>query len=477
MVHFLGLEDFGIYNLLAGIVVMLAFLKATMASASQRFLSVDLGKNNYAHTKELFYLLFIIHLIFAFFLTVTIDVVGTILVQNALNIPQYKIGVSIVVIHLMALSTGVTILCVPYDALLISRENILYISIFLILESLFNILAIYILSFFEESSRLMIYSSETVIISLVVFLIRIAYNKRYPETKFHYHLIKDWSLMKEISKYMSWNMISSLFVMARNQGFSIAFNIFGGVLVNSAYGIANQVNALVSYATEAMMQPLRPQITKIESSGNHTQSMTMVLFSTKMILALVTIIIIPLIVNMDYILEIWLDEIPQYSVSFCNILLLSAYGYSFSICLKALVEATGQVKNLFVIIGYFHLLSLVIALLLLMFGYGMVWAYSIVAVEEFIGSCYRIFLAKKIVGLNPLMYIRKIAIPSLGCFFLLLVLLLFVKEYVGNFTYLLVALLITILFVITIFYLFIFDTTEKGFILSIIKRISGQLRR
>lgn len=462
LVKYLGLEDFGIYNLLSGIVVMLAFLKATMASASQRFISVSLGKEDVCKTRELFYLLISLHLFFAFIATGFIDIIGCLFVQNVLNIPEGKFGISFVVIHTMAISTGLSIIRVPYDALLISKENILYLSIFLILESLLNIFAIVLLAYCSDSSKLIVYSVESVLIILISSIIVVVYNLRYKETHFKFHKIKDWTYVKEISRYMGWNVISSLFCLIRNQGFSVLFNIVGGVVINSAYGVANQVNSLVSYAIEAMMQPLRPQITKTESSGNRFKSLNIVSFSTKVILALLTLLIIPLVVNMNYILSVWLETVPEYTVSFCNILLFSTFAYAYSLSIKAHIEATGNVKNLFAVIGYMHIFALGIAIILVCYGISVVWAYSIIILEEVAASSYRIYLANSITGLNIIDFVKKIMVPSFLCFISLYGLIEFAHIMLSNFVGLLLSFFFSFIMVPTIYYTCIFNDSEKN---------------
>ena len=197
----LGLESFGLYNLLAGIVVMLAFFKATLASTSQRFLSVSMGKNNIEGTKEIYYFLYVIHIIMALVIFILIDIVGVVLVQNVLNIPEGQENTAIVLIHTMAISTSITILSVPNDALLISRENLFVLSLILIIESVLNLVAAYSLQWFHTESRLTIYAIMVVVYMLFTFVLRHIYVRKYQETHVSIHRIKDWTIIKEISNF------------------------------------------------------------------------------------------------------------------------------------------------------------------------------------------------------------------------------------------------------------------------------------
>lgn len=462
LVKYLGLEDFGLYNLLAGVVVMLAFFKATLASTSQRFLSVSLGKNNPEDTKEVFYLLSILHAAMAIAIILIIDVVGIVLIENFLNIPIGKEYAATVVVHTLAVSTGVTIICVPHDALLISKENIPMLSLFLVVESLMNILSAYMLIFIDAENRLTSYALLTLGYMFLALVLRVLYNRRYVETHVKWHKIIDFSLFKNIFKYTGWSTISSVFYLARNQGYAILFNLTGGVIVNSAYGIANQVNALVSYATEALMQPLRPQIMKAESNGDRNKSVEIVIFSAKVLQLLLTLIIAPLIVYIDIILNIWIHDVPEYAVAFCRILLVAAYFISFSNGIKSLLEAYGDVKALFSVVGYFHIATLIASTILIVFNISITLAYSIIILEEILCTMFRIMLAKKKISIDALNFIKSLVIPCILVFLFSIILLFIIFTLTDNILCNIMNYLFTVYISILAYNKYIFNIRESS---------------
>jgi len=395
---------------LAGIVAMLAFLKANMASTSQRFLSVSIGKGNLSNTKEIFYMLFVMHLAIALLVLLSVDTVGLILVRDVLNIPPCKVDVACMVIHTMAITMAFTIMMVPYDAMLISRENIPALSFFLVLETLLNVVSITLVGFLHEN-RLMYYVTLLTLTTICTLILRILYTRRYLESRFKFHRIEDYSVIKSVSSYLGWSTVSSLFVLLRNQGYAFIFNIVGGVIVNSAYGIANQVNALVTYCVEALMQPIRPQIMKNESAGNQEKSIHITLFSTKCILFISTIVIVPLFVFINEVLRLWIADVPPHCASFCRILLIYAYIFCFSNGIKALIESGGEVKGLFVVPGFAHLVTIVVAIALAYFKVSVEIVFSMLILEEMVCCFYRIYLAKRQYDIGIKKYIYRIFIP------------------------------------------------------------------
>ena len=461
LVRFLGLEDFGLYNLLAGTVAMLAFLKANMSATSQRFISVSLGKGNQKDTSEVFYTLFILHFIFALFVLILVDVVGIVLVENVLNINPNMIGVASIVVHTMAVTTAITIMCVPYDSVLISHENILALSVFLVLEAICNIVSILLVDIFK-GNHLIFYTIVSSSFVFFIFITRIVYTRKYGETLFCFHKIHDFSVVKSIGSYMGWSTISSVFILFRNQGYAFLFNLVGGVIVNSAYGIANQVNAIVTYCVEAIMQPIRPQIMKKESSGEIENSIALTLFSTKCILMICSFVIIPLFVFIDEILQIWIVEVPLYCASFCRLLFINAYFFCFTNGIKALIESGGNVRGLFMIPGVVHLMIIITASLLAYNDVSIVICYSLIIVDQLICCCFRVHLLNKQYQVSPKVFYLKIFLPCVTSMFLCLAICTFIDMQVQSFTIaLIIVLLSEVLIVPSFFYIFILSFKER----------------
>jgi O-antigen/teichoic acid export membrane protein len=393
----LGVEDFGLYNLLAGIVTMLAFFKVAMANSSQRFISVSLGRNDNS-TKNIFYTSFLMHLLVGFLVVLCILVGGNLIVHFVLNIPEGKNVVAHIIVCLLSFSTLLTVISVPYDSIMISKENIPVLSLFVVLDALLILVAAYSIGFYS-GNRLIFYSMVIVVGSLILFGGRIMVGRYlYEETRFSFHKIENLTLLFSLLKYAGWNVVSSFLVIVRNQGFAILFNLAGGVAVNAAYGIANQVNSLFNYCSEALMQPNRPLIMKAYGAGENEKSIAIGLFVTKIILLISAFVFVNLFVNMEFILAIWLGSVPQHAAYFCRVILCASFFVQMSQGAKTLVESTGNVKELFAHIGYFHLISLVV-------GVGIFWATDSILfsflpmmLEEFVGSLYRIYLAKKYNG-------------------------------------------------------------------------------
>lgn len=461
LVRCLGLEGYGLYSLLSGIVVMLAFFKATLASTSQRFLSVSMGKGVLENTQEMYYNLYVIHTVMSLLILLIVDIFGVLLVNYVLNIPAGQESVAVMLIHTMAVSTAITILSVPNDALLIAKENLLALSMIVILESVLNLGAVYSLNRIAPNDRLSMYAQLVVSYIFITFVVRHIYVRRYQETHVRIHKLYDFGIIKEIVNYTGWSTISSLFYLIRNQGYAILFNVVGGVIVNSAYGVANQVNGLITYATEALMQPLRPQIMKTESRGNREKSASMMVFASKAMVALLITIITPILIFIDQILCLWIEDVPELAPNFCRILLVSAFLFAFSNSIKALLEAVGDVKRLFSVIGYLHIGALIVSTLLVISGASITIAFSMVAVEEVCASSYRIYLAKKIMNYDIIGYCKDFVLKGLASFFFC-VLLMYLFVNIADSIFVQILLVAFVLFVtMFVYYVFVFTSEEK----------------
>ena len=468
LVKYLGLEGFGLYNLLSGIVVMLAFFKATLASTSQRFLSVSMGKGELGSTQEVYYNLYVLHTAMSLLILLIVDVFGILLVHYVLNIPAGQERVAVMLIQTMAVSTAITILSVPNDALLIAKENLLALSLIVILESILNLVAVYSLNWIAPNDRLSMYALMVVGYIFITFVVRHIYVRRYQETHVRIHKLNDFGIIKEIGNYTGWSTISSLFYLIRNQGYAILFNVVGGVMVNSAYGVANQVNGLITYATEALMQPLRPQIMKTESSGNREKSASMMVFASKAMVALLIAIITPILIFIDQILCLWIEDVPKLAPDFCRILLVSAFLFAFSNSIKALLEAVGDVKKLFSVIGYLHIGALVISTLLVICGASITIAFSMVAVEEVCASSYRIYLAKKIMNYDIIGYCKDFVIKGFASFFICVLLMYLFVSIVDSIFVQIIMVAILLVATLLVYYAITFTYMEKGIIKKII---------
>lgn len=262
----LGVEDYGIYNLVAGVVSMLSFLNTSLATSTQRFLSISLGKNNKVLLSEVFYYSLALHLLIGVGVVLLVVFLGGYGIQHILSVHPDKRGETLIVLYFLSGSVFFSILSVPYVAILVSRENMLLLSILETVESCLKLLgAIVLLSYL--GNRLILYAAVIAAIMFTSFILKaIVCQCKYRETRITLQSLTDIGLVKELMFFTGWYTFASLGSIGRFQGLQVLLNLFYGVVTNAAYGIANQVNGLMQFFATAILQSVRPQIMKSEGA-------------------------------------------------------------------------------------------------------------------------------------------------------------------------------------------------------------------
>lgn len=317
----LGKEDFGIYNLVAGLLSMLMFLNLTMATATQRFLSFALGKGEQKAIEETFYYSCILHLVIGLIIVVAIEIIGQILLYTVLQIPEGKMYLAIFCLHTLSVSTFATVISVPYNAVLISHENIFFVAFIEIVSAVLKLLsAIVLLNYAGERLKLYAIFMTTIPI-LQVLTYRTYCYKHYAETRFRIHKVSDKNLFRQLISYAGWNLIGSISSLLRTQGVSMLLNAFYGVVMNAAYGIASQVKGQLNNFSTSIVTATRPQIVKSEGQGNRQRALALSATTSKIAFLLLSMLSVPLIIEMPYILQLWLKNVPEYTVSFTRLII------------------------------------------------------------------------------------------------------------------------------------------------------------
>ena len=407
----LGVEDYGLYNLVAGIVSMLSFLNTSLAASTQRFLSYSLGKDDMAYVSKVFYYSVVLHLLIALCVVLLIEILGVYAIKHWLVIDASRIDSAILVLHFMSVSVFFTIVAVPYMAALISRENMLLLSISEIIQSILKLgAAIFLLQYM--GNRLVLYALCMALIMILSLLFQvIVCNVKYPEVHIRLQSLKDKSLFKSLLSYAGWYTFASVGSIGRFQGIPVIMNLFFGVVANAAYGIANQVNGLLQFFASAMMQSIRPQIVKSEGAGDRQRAIRLSLIACRYMSYLCALFTIPVILEMPYILHLWLGDTPMYTIGFCRLVLLATLILMLSSGLNSAVDATGNIKYTYVLMGCLHFLILPVGYLLYKVGcpiYAMLW---VVVVEECACMVLRAICARYVAGISIRDFWQHVLLP------------------------------------------------------------------
>lgn len=361
----LGSTDYGIFNLVAGVVAMLSFLNAAMTTSTQRYLSYHQGKNDIQMQKRVFTNSLLLHFLIGIALLVILEVTGLFLFNGFLNIPADRIHDAKVIYHFMSATVFFTVLAVPFNGSLVAHENMLWVAIVNVVESLLK-LGVAVLLLFLAHDKLMVYGLLMSAISIVSFVLYAVFCfRKYQECTLVGLFKGDKVLIRELGSFAGWNLFGSLCGVGRSQGLAVLLNIFLGAVANAAYGIANQVASQLNFFSATMLRALNPQIMKSEGQGDRNRMLRLSLIASKFGFFLLAMIAIPCIFEMPAILVLWLKNVPESTVMFCRLILIGTLINQLTIGLQSAIQATGKIKTYQAVIGSLILLNLPVSYLLL----------------------------------------------------------------------------------------------------------------
>ena len=472
----LGKEDFGIYNLVAGLLSMLMFLNLTMATATQRFLSFALGKGEQKAIEETFYYSCILHLVIGLIIVVAIEIIGQILLYTVLQIPEGKMYLAIFCLHTLSVSTFATVISVPYNAVLISHENIFFVAFIEIVSAVLKLLsAIVLLNYAGERLKLYAIFMTTIPI-LQVLTYRTYCYKHYAETRFRIHKVSDKNLFRQLISYAGWNLIGSISSLLRTQGVSMLLNAFYGVVMNAAYGIASQVKGQLNNFSTSIVTATRPQIVKSEGQGNRQRALTLSATTSKIAFLLLSMLSVPLIIEMPYILQLWLKNVPEYTVSFTRLIILINLAFQFSIGISIPIESVGKIRLLQIWVGGLHFIVLPIGYVMLKLGFPPDSIFIMIICEEIIGIALRLFISQKVTGLNAKQFVKDTIFPSILTTTLLYILSAILNQFMPEgFMRLVLTCCLSFLYMIIVGYNFTLTKFEQTHIKDMTGKIIGKL--
>ena len=410
----LGENDYGIYNLIAGIIAMLAFLNASMSIATQRYLSVSVGEGNKEKLNDILNTSIVLHVIVGVIIIALLEVCYPFLFDGFLKIESDRISAAKVIYQLMVANAFLSILAVPMEAYLNAKENMLSFSLIYILKSiLMLVLAFYLLK--SPGDRLLVYGYGVLLITVittVLFYVYVLVRYRL-EVRMDFKNGVKIPLMKTMTGFMGWNTLGSFAMLGRSQGIAFIFNIFFGTVANAAYGIANQVNGALSYFSSTFQKAINPQLMQSEGMSNRTRLIRIAYISSKFSVLVLALFAIPLIIEMPYVLKIWLGQVPEYTLGLCQLTLILALVYQYSAGLMSAVQAVGDIKKYFIVMSTLILLNLPISYFLMKLGMPIYTVMVVCVVIEFISFIIRLRQADRIVGIEFNEFFKTIFLTTL----------------------------------------------------------------
>jgi len=405
----LGVENFGIYNIVAGFVFLFAFLNGAMTSTTQRFLNFAMGQNDEEQVRKVFSISIIIHIFIALFIIVLAETLGLWFFYNILNIPPERHFAAFIVYQLTIILAVATVIKVPYDAIIIANEKMAFYSFISILEAFFKLAIVYLLLVLIID-KLILYSFLCLLTGLITFFISKIYcNKSFKTSKFKYY--NDKQFYKNILSFSGWNVLSQVSIISQSQGTNILLNVFHGVFVNAAIGLANQVNSAVYTFLTNFQKAFRPQVIKSYAANDTVYFMKLLFQTSKISYFLLFLITLPLIINAEFVLQIWLKNIPEYTVDFTRIVLFVSLDGALSGPLLTAFDATGDIKRYQITKSILNLSTLPIMFLLLFFKFNILWIILIKIPINLIFFILCIIYSRKMISLSVSKYFFNVILP------------------------------------------------------------------
>ena len=410
----LGETDLGIYNLVGGIVALMAFLQTAQIKATSRFITYELGLEGQDNRLARIYsICMTIHLIIAAIIVVIAETVGLWIINEYTQIPDSRIFAANVVYQFSILTFVMHFIRCPLDSVIIAQENMSIYAYMSILEVALQLGLVYIVINFP-GDKLILYGLLIFVVSVILFICYLIYkNKVYPMYEFKYTWDKHESI--RILSFSGWTLLGSSANTLTQQGVSLLFNNFVGLVANTALGFANQVNAAVGRFVASFTTAFNPQIIKYQAQDDKTALFALMNRASRFSFALCYIMALPIIANMEFILNFWLDSVPIYTTEFCQLILVCSIIDATTGVFNTSITATGHIKNYQIGIALSFLLDFLCAFAFLKLGLHPAIVFgSRIVTRGFVNMLIGFHFSIKLLSFPLRIYIKEVLIPIIA---------------------------------------------------------------
>ncbi len=403
----LGTVDYGLYNVVGGIVTMFAFLSGAMSTSSQRYFAFELGRKNYDQLKKTFSMTLTIYILIAVVILILAETVGLWFLNHKMTIPSERMEAANWVYQFSIFSFMMTMFTIPYNAAIIAHERMNVYAYVSIIEVTLKLLIVYLLVLFSFD-KLKLYAilmfSVTTIIS---FIYRTYCNRKFEEC--HYVFYWNKSLFYELVSYSGWNLFGAFSGIVKGQGSNIVLNIFFGPTVNAARAIAFQINQAINNFVTNFYQAVRPQIIKYYAEGNINSMLNLIFTSSRFSYYLMFFLSMPVLLNTSFILGLWLKNPPEYAALFTQLIVINTLIDSLATPLMTAAHATGKIKLYQSVVGTVVIMNIPISYLFFKLGYPPEFLFYISIILSVICLVLRQWIVQRLIhSFSILHFTRKV---------------------------------------------------------------------
>lgn len=402
----LGVNDYGIYNVVGGFVAMFAVISGALSSSISRFITYELGHGDKTKLNKIFSTSVNIQFLIGLIILIIGESIGIWFLNNKMNIPVERIEAANWIFQCSLLSFIINLISVPYNAAIIAHEKMKAFAYISILEAIFKLLIVYIL-IISQIDKLILYAILNVIISLTIRLIYSVYcNRNFTEC--HYSFVYDKSILKEMTGYAGWSFLTNASYILNTQGINILVNIFFGVAINAARGIATQVDASIMQFVNNFTTAINPQIIKLYANNEKDQMFKLVCHGAKYSYFLLLFFAIPFICETDIILRLWLKNVPEHTTIFLRLSVMSSMMNILGNTQWTACQATGKIRNYTLIITPLGCLVFPLTWIFYKLGFPVESAYYIFIFIYLLLDIVRLFIMKKLIGFPIRMFVNEV---------------------------------------------------------------------
>lgn len=475
VLNYLGVEDYGIYALVAGVVSMLSFLTNSLISSTQRFLSFNQGKGDLENMKSVFSNSLLLHILLGLLIAIVLESLTPLLFSGFLNIPIDREHAAKCIYQLVVIMVYISFVSAPYRALLISRENIIYTSVIDVIDGILKVGLVLIIPILNLDN-LIVYGCIMFFISCFNLLSFSIYSHRHYEECIHPKLrYFNWSYIRNLFSFTGWVTYSALCIAIRTQGFAIVLNKLLGATINAAYGIGGQVSSMVSFVSTSLNNAIAPQLMASEGKGDRNRMWVLAKVESKFSFLLLAIVGIPTIFEMDAILQLWLKNVPPHASLFARMFLTMQIIDMLTIGLALANKAIGKIGLYTIVTLTPKLLILPLGWLMLKLEFPLLSVCLLMITIETLCMLVRIPLLKRQQGFDGWYYIKEVIIKSIPPVLVCIVACFLTCHYLDFKLRFIITFIISISLSVLIVYKFTLNSLERSKVDKIMNSIKNKI--
>jgi len=406
----LGIENYGLYTIIAGVVAMFSSLRGAFTSSIQRFLNYEKGRGNFKHLQEIFSMGVNVHFIICVIFLLVTETLGLWFLNHKLVVPQDRLLAANWVYQFSIAASLIVIMTIPQDAVIIANQRMnIYVYITL-LEAILKLLVVFIIPLVKIDA-LILYSILILCTSLIIRIITYLYcRKHFSECRYFFYWNKP--LFKKLGTFAGWNFLGNMTFSIINEGGNIILNFFGGTVANAARGITYQVRSAIEMFVNNIQIATSPHITETYAKKKYESFFALFYSISKISFFITSVLCLPIIVNTSYLLHLWLKEVPEYTESFIRLTMYMLLIRVFHGPIDSILKAEGNIRLYQIIESATLFLSLPMSFILLKSGFPLQYVFFSMIIFETFNWIFILLIAAKTVHLNIIIYLKKVLLPS-----------------------------------------------------------------